>query len=192
MKPLKLPCLHICIILFTLLMLPAQAIACACCGLEGWWDTRTEKLAGYNQEIYANLVLSDGYLTDDPGDQYSEEIKAISQSENTVSFKTELGSFIFTHKGIFDHRLNDISFVSQPERDIDDDTTMLDIYHEWVFKGWLQLPPQAPTITDKKRVAATLVIQGLGNMCFEGNTFKRWILSVENSVVRARGLVRAR
>ena len=75
-----------------------------------------------------------------------------------------------------EHWVSDISFISQPDKQ---PTDMVDMLHQVIFRGTLQLPPAAATALGQQSVEATLALRGVGSSCLETDTLRRWQISAE-------------
>jgi hypothetical protein len=95
-----------------------------------------------------------------------------------------MGFFRFVPHGLPEHRIVDVTFITQPNYELDD---VADIYHEIVFVGKLAVPDRAARVLGTTTLDATVVYQGLGNMCVDAQDYRRWLISSWNDHLMLAG-----
>ncbi len=159
----------------SLSLAPLAARACACCGEEDEQFIQTLDRDTYYREVLAKLRLGAGWLTFDQTEGW--ETTGGWFAGAAFLFKSEAGLFKF----VADFKrseswVSDISFITQPDKKL---TGMVDMLHQIVLRGTLQLPPAAAAELGSDSLAATLVLRGVGTACMETGTLRRWQLSAE-------------
>lgn len=156
-----------------MLTAPCAAIACACCGIDDSW--RVESLAPntYESDSLSQLQLGPGRFRISDTDEWS--ISSVERVGDSFVFASEVGAFYFRPRGLPEHRIVDITFITQPQYQLDD---VADIYHEVILGGALELPDRAAKHFGRASLDATVVLRGLGNMCWASGTFRHWLISV--------------
>src|SRR5262245_23825882 len=134
MKQLKL------LLAFAMLALPAAVLACACCGRDDWRSVEPVPPKGYEAEILKRLVIGPGWLHIADMDESDLEISGAKRVNNSFVFASEAGSFSFSPTKPPEHRMVDVTFMTNPGNQL---TDVAAIYHEVVFTGMLRLPAAA-------------------------------------------------
>jgi len=162
--------------LLLLAITPCHALATACGGPDYTWDESSEAIEGTVESVWNALFLESAVIHD-PGYE-NTQLADVIREPHALRLIGEKQSYLFTYDGTLRHRRADISFVTRPDsRRIDE----ADIYHELLIEGSFESLPNAdggPPASPRK---ATLVVQGLGNACLDGEAFRKWILVVEGS-----------
>jgi hypothetical protein len=168
---------------------PEYGAACACCGLDNWWSLDRQRIDDYYAKLLADLAFVDGQFDDSPDTSHYYKVRKVKQGSRTFSMETEIGTFEFQFTDAVEHRAADITFITQPQYELDD---VADIYHEIILRGTLKLPKKPATILNKNRVPATLVFQGIGGACLDADLFKKWVLRIEGVELKASGKLEKR
>jgi hypothetical protein len=168
---------------------PGYAAACACCGLDNWWSVNDRKIGGYYDNLLDSLALVNGEFNDSPGTDHYYQVSRINRNPHSFTFETEIGLFEFRFGDKFKHRASDITFITHPEYNLDN---VADIYHEIILRGTLKLPKKVASLSTKNPVPATMIFQGLGGACVEADLFKKWILRIEDTDLKASGKLEVR
>lgn len=160
---------------------PCAAVACTCCGLDDWRSVESISPRTYDADIVSQLQLGEGrFRTGEAG----WSISSVERAGNGFVFHSEVGDFRFTPRGLPEHRTVDITFVTQPNYQLDD---VADIYHEIVFSGVLQIPDSAARQLGHKTLDVTVVLRGVGNMCWDSETIGRWLVNSSKDPAILRG-----
>jgi hypothetical protein len=158
---------------------PLAAHACACCGIENTWNVKVLKPNTYEWEELTALKPGLGkFIYECPGchEEKKWDIVSASRDGMTFRFKTANGAVVFRGTRRVEYRQTDISFAVQPP---EEHVEMANIYHELVITGtaFVSGAMAAPKASDALR--ATLVLRGVGSMCFDRETFQKWLLRAE-------------
>ena len=171
---------------FFILLSPSLALACACCGLDDWWSTATVPANGYEAELVGKLQLGPGEFVL-PGDEApSWIISTVKREAKGFVFRSDVGPFLFHTMKAPEHRMVDVTFITPAKTKLFDSAA---IYHEIVYVGVLHLPTRASKYLKLSRIEATLVLRGVGNMCFETGTLNRWLITTQKPGFRGAGVL---
>ena len=155
---------------------PGVAHACTCCGDDDDQLVLPLDKDTYKWEQLKKLRLGEGWLTYAQGTE-GWEITAISRVDDVFVFESKVGPFRFQiDMARSEYWISDISFITKPNKQ---STDMVDMLHQIMFRGTLQLPPAAATELGDETLEATLALRGVGFACFEPETLLRWQFSAE-------------
>lgn len=160
---------------------PCAAVACTCCGLDDWRSVEPVSPNTYDADIVSQLQLGQGRFR--TGD-VEWAISSVERTGNRFVFHSDVGDFRFNPRGLPEHREVDITFTTQPHYELDD---VADIYHEIVFSGVLQIPDLAAKQLGHKTLDVTVVLRGVGNMCWDSATIGRWLINSSKTPSDLRG-----
>lgn len=169
-----------------ILALPGAASACACCGIDDSWGVESVAPNSYGSDVVSRLRLGPGRFRISDDNEWS--ISGIERAGNSLVFRSEIGAFKFSPRGLPEHRIVDVTFITQPQYQLVDSA---DIYHELILTGVLMLPTRALKHFGRTNLDATLVLRGLGNMCWGVGTFSHWLISAgkRRSVLAGSGVM---
>lgn len=169
---------------------PVQA--CACCGLDNTWGQYTSPVSDYTGSVLLGLNLQSGVFDDAPAYEKDYEVKAVQKKSGKFVFQTDAGDIVFNYGGSMEHRVVDITFVTNKNYKYSDNA---DIYHELLLQGQLVIPDKIlkehqadlPSNSLRKSLNATMVFQGYGNACIEGPEFKKWLIKTDDRRINFQG-----
>ena len=153
--------------------LPGATSACACCGVDDSWRVETVAPDSYGSDVVRQLRLGPGRFRISGDDEWS--IAGVEHVGDSFAFRSEIGEFKFSPRGLSEHRIVDVTFITQPQYQLVDSA---DIYHEITLTGVLALPKHASKHFGRTTLDATVVLRGVGNMCWHVGTFSNWLISV--------------
>jgi hypothetical protein len=155
---------------------PLVAYACACCGIEDTWNVKVLKPNTYEWEEFTALKPGLGrFVYECPGCNEEKEWGIVSASRDgmTFRFKAANAAVVFRGTRRVEYRQIDISFAMQP---LEKHVEMANIYQELVITGTVSVSGAVAPSKGSDALRATLVLRGVGSMCFERGTFKKWLL----------------
>lgn len=169
---------------------PVQA--CACCGLDNTWGQHTSPISDYTGSVLLGFNLQSGLFDDAPAYEKDYEVKAVQKQPGKFVFRTDAGDIEFNYADSTEHRMMDITFVTNKNYKYSDNA---DIYHELILRGQLVLPDiilkqhksDLPSDSLRKSSNATMVFQGYGNACIEGQEFKKWLIKIDDRRINFQG-----
>jgi hypothetical protein len=155
----------------TLMATPWTAVACTCCGQDDWRSVESVSPNTHDAGVVSQLQLGEGRFRTG---EMEWSISSVERAGNSFVFHSEVGDFRFNARGLPEHRAVDITFITQPKYQLDD---VADIYHEIVFSGALQIPDSAVKQLGGKTLDVTVVLRGVGNMCWDAETLGHWLIN---------------
>jgi hypothetical protein len=158
-----------------LVVTPWSAVACTCCGQDDWRSVESISPDTHDAGIVSQLQLGEGRFR---ADEVAWSISSVERAGNSFVFHSAVGDFRFSPRGLPEHRAVDITFITQPQYQLDD---VADIYHEIVFSGALLIPDQAAKQLGHKTLDVTVVLRGVGNMCWDKETIRHWLINSSKS-----------
>lgn len=173
----------------TLLLASSTALACTCCGLDDTWRSGSVAPGSYEATVVDQLRLGPGRFRPNvcegcKDDMEEWSISAVERTADGFVFRSDVGTFRFRSKGGPEYRTVDVTFMTNPNYQLDDDAA---IYHEVVFVGTLEVSDQAAKHLGKSTLDATVVLRGRGNQCTETSSFQQWLISSWQDSLILRG-----